>query len=72
MVGTTRDATLSSAAFSVRQVVIGRVLGMRSSSVRQLGRRLTVLACYAVLAAAFWVLLLGPARPARQPTSCAS
>jgi len=42
-------------------MVIGRVLGMRSSSVRHLGLRLTVLACYAVLAAAFGVLLLGPA-----------
>ncbi len=41
-------------------MVIGRLLGMRSSSVRHLGLRLAVLACYAVLAAAFGVLLLGP------------
>lgn len=41
-------------------MVIGRLLGMRSSSVGQLGLRLAVLACYAVLAAAFGVLLLGP------------
>ena len=41
-------------------MVIGRLLGMRSSSVGNLGLRLAVLACYAVLAAAFGVLLLGP------------
>jgi hypothetical protein len=42
-------------------MMIGRLLGMRSSSVRHLGLRLAVLGCYAVLAAAFGVLLLGPA-----------
>jgi hypothetical protein len=41
-------------------MVIGRLLGMCSSSARHLGLRLEVLACYAVLAAAFGVLLLGP------------
>ena len=41
-------------------MVIGRLIGMRSPSVRHLGLRLTVLACYAVVAAAIGVILLGP------------
>lgn len=41
-------------------MVIGRLIGMRSPSVRHLGLRLMVLACYAVAAGAIGVLLLGP------------
>jgi len=41
-------------------MVIGRLIGMRSPSVRHLGLRLTVLACYTVAAGAIGVLLLGP------------
>jgi len=41
-------------------MVIGRLIGMRSPSVRHLGLRLAVLACYAMVAGAAGVILLGP------------
>lgn len=41
-------------------MVIGRLIGMRSASPSHLGLRLAVLACYAVVAGAFGVILLGP------------
>lgn len=44
----------------VGAMVIGRLIGMRSPSVRPLGLRLAVLACYALVAAAAGVVLLGP------------
>lgn len=44
----------------VGAMVIGRLIGMRSPSVRHLGLRLTVLACYALVAGAAGILLLGP------------
>ncbi|HXT94575.1 MAG TPA: hypothetical protein VN714_35530 [Trebonia sp.] len=44
----------------VGAMVIGRLIGMRSPSVRHLGLRLAVLACYAAVAAAAGVVLVGP------------
>lgn len=44
----------------VGAMLIGRLIGMRSPSARHLGFRLAVLACYAVVAGALGVLLLGP------------
>ena len=41
-------------------MVIGWLIWMRPPSVRHLGLRLMVLACYAVAAGAIGVLLLGP------------
>lgn len=41
-------------------MVIGRLIGMRSASAAHLGLRLAVLACYAVVAGAFGVIMLGP------------
>lgn len=41
-------------------MVIGRLIGMRSATARHLGLRLVVLACYAAIAGALGVILLGP------------